>query len=201
MTPRIREATPADIEPAVETLSSAFADYPFTRHTLAADNHLTRLAEMQRLFVSRIGLPHGRVWVSDDAHAVAVWTTPQSTGIGEVFAELGPQLGRVAGGRAAIAARTEAALAPHRPTAPTWFLGTVGVRPESQGRGLGKAVIEPGLREADATGAEAFLETSLANNVTLYRKLGFDIVAEIDLPDDGPTTWAMRRKPVPTPTN
>ncbi|ADD43748.1 GNAT family N-acetyltransferase [Stackebrandtia nassauensis] len=199
MTPRIREATPADIEPAVATLSAAFADYPFTRHTLAADDHLTRLADMQRLFITHIGLPHGRVWVSDNAHAVAVWTTPESTAIAEVFTDFAPQLAHIAGDRAAISARTESALAPHRPTTPTWFLGTVGVHPESQGQGLGKAVIEPGLRAADATGTEAFLETSLASNVTLYRKLGFDIVAEIDLPDDGPKTWAMRRKPAPTP--
>lgn len=195
MTHHIREATPADIEPAVATLSAAFADYPFTRHTIAADDHLTRLADMQRLFVSRIGIPHGRVWVSDDAHAVAVWTTPDSTGLAEVFAEIGPERIRIVGDRAEHSARTEAALAPHRPTIPTWFLGTVGVRPESQGKGLGRAVIEPGLRAADAAGAAAFLETSLDSNVRLYRRLGFEVVAEVDLPDDGPRTWAMGRQP------
>ncbi|MBK1785805.1 GNAT family N-acetyltransferase [Prauserella cavernicola] len=195
MTHLIREATSGDLEPAVETLRTAFADYPFTRHTLAADDHLDRLADMQRLFLARIGIPHGRVWVSDDADAVAVWTTPDSTGIADVFAELAPELGRIAGDRAEISARTEAALAPHRPTTPTWFLATVGVRPDSQGRGLGKAVIEPGLREADAAGSVAFLETSLEGNVALYRKLGFEAVAEVDLPDDGPRTWAMRREP------
>ncbi|WP_206078003.1 GNAT family N-acetyltransferase [Prauserella endophytica] len=195
MSSLIREANPADIDPATETLCAAFADYPFTRHTIAADDHLDRLARMQRLFLSRIGLPHGRVWVSDDAGAVAVWTTPASTGIGRVFTELAPELAAIAGDRAAIAAATEAALAPHRPTTPSWFLGTVGVRPDRQGRGLGRAVIEPGLRAAEAEGVPAFLETSLEGNVTLYRKLGFEVVAEIELPHHGPRTWAMSKEP------
>ncbi|WP_245959865.1 GNAT family N-acetyltransferase [Prauserella flavalba] len=195
MKPLIREATSADIDPATETLRDAFADYPFTRHTIAADDHLGRLARMQRLFLARIGLPHGRVWVSDDAAAVAVWTTPASTGLERVFTELAPELGAIAGDRAAIAAATEAALAPHRPTTPSWFLGTVGVRPGQQGRGLGRAVIEPGLRAAEAEGVPAFLETSLESNVALYRRFGFDVVAEIELPHHGPRTWAMSKKP------
>lgn len=199
MAPTIREATHADVEPAVRTLAAAFADYPFTRHTIADDNHAERLAGMQRLFVARIGLPHGRVWVAPDADggvdAVAVWTTPDSHRIGEALLDLGARLRELAGERAEIAQAAEASLEPHRPRAPVWFLGTVGVHPEQQGRGLGRAVIEPDLRAADAQGVPCYLETSLAGNVALYRKLGFEVTAEVDLPNGGPTTWTMSRPP------
>ncbi|WP_211323634.1 GNAT family N-acetyltransferase [Prauserella marina] len=198
-----RTATTADIEPAVATLTAAFADYPFTRHIIASDDHLGRLARSNRLFLSDIGLAHGQVWVAaaeggdpDSVDAVAVWTTPASSdGIAEAFAGIAGELADIAGDRVAIAGATEAALQPHRPTTPAWFLGSVGVRPETQGRGLGKAVIEPGLLAADEQRATAYLETSLPANVMLYRKLGFEVTAEVKLPEGGPLTWAMYRDP------
>lgn len=193
--PTIREATPADLDAAVAILSAAFADYPFTRHTIAADDHPARVARFQELLLAKIGLPHGRVWISDDLDAVAVWTTPASEGIERAFADLAPELHALAGDRAAIAEDSEAALQPHRPTTPTWFLATVGVRPDRQGRGLGRAVIEPGLRAAEDDGQTAYLETSTETNVALYRKLGFEVTATVDLPHNGPRTWAMRRRP------
>ncbi|QIS04170.1 GNAT family N-acetyltransferase [Nocardia brasiliensis] len=191
----IRPATAADIDAAAVTLREAFTDYPFSRHTVAADDHAARVERVQHLFLSRIGLPHGRVWVSDDVAAVAVWTTPTTTDLTEVFAELGPELAEAAGDRAEAAAAAEAALAPLRPTGPAWFLGVVGVRPDAQGRGLGRAIIEPGLRAAAEAGVEAYLETSLETNLAFYRKLGFEVTGELELPGGGPRTWAMRAAP------
>ncbi len=72
----IRPAEPADVDRATRTLARAFADYPFTRHTVDARDHLRRVEELQRLYLTEIGLRCGRVWVADDASAVAVWTTP-----------------------------------------------------------------------------------------------------------------------------
>lgn len=194
-THRVREATLDDVPRAVRTLARAFSDYPLTRHTVSADDHGNRVARFQEIFVTRIGLPHGRVWVSDDVTAVAVWTTPESVGVGAVFAELGPAFAELAGDRAAASEAAEGALAPHRPREPAWFLGTVGVDPDHQGRGLGSAVIRPGLAAADTAGVPAFLETSSPRNVRLYERLGFEITAEVGLPHDGPTTWAMLRHP------
>ncbi|MFF4776010.1 GNAT family N-acetyltransferase [Microtetraspora fusca] len=190
-----RTADHADVEAAVRTLTRAFADYPWTRHTVAADDHLGRIGRFQELFVTRIGLPHGRVWVTPDSAAVSVWTTPESTGIGEVFVELAPAFAELSGDRAPFAASAEAALAPYRPAEPVWFLGTVGVDPDHQGKGLGRAVIEPGIRAAEEAGVPAFLETSTEANVAFYRRLGFEVTAEVDLPDGGPRTWAMIRRP------
>ncbi|WP_285730029.1 GNAT family N-acetyltransferase [Nocardiopsis sp. ATB16-24] len=189
----IREATTDDVEGAADTLAAAFADYPLTRHVISADDHGKRLREFQRIFLAEIGLPHGRVWVSDGLDAVAVWSTPDSGGADEVMDGLLPRLVELAGDRAPAYARAEAVMAVHRPDAPVWFLGTVGVRPEAMGRGLGRRVIDAGLREADAQGFPAFLETSAERNVRLYESLGFRVTAEYDLPCDGPRTWSMLR--------
>jgi hypothetical protein len=84
-----------------------------------------------------------------------------------------------------------------RPREPVWFLGVIGVDPARQGQGLGRAVITPGLQTADADDVPTFLETQDPANVPFYESLGFDVVAELDLPDNGPKHWAMRRPRAP----
>lgn len=76
-----------------------------------------------------------------------------------------------------------------------WFLGTIGVDPAHQGKGLGRAVIEPGIMAAEKAGVPAYLETSTEANVRFYRRLGFEVTAEVELPGDGPRTWTMIRRP------
>ncbi|ASO21870.1 ribosomal protein S18 acetylase RimI-like enzyme [Actinoalloteichus hoggarensis] len=194
--PDVRPATEADVPRATQTLGAAFGDYPYTRHVVDERDHLRRVTRFQELFLTEVGLPHGRVWVADGGDAVAVWTTPDAEDIGAVFARLGPEFAELAGERAAASAAAEAALAPHRPTEPAWFLGTVGVHPDSQGRGLGTAVLRPGIEAAEAAGVTAFLETSTERNVAFYRRLGFVVTADVALPDGGPRTWCMARAPI-----
>ncbi|MFE0874165.1 GNAT family N-acetyltransferase [Streptomyces smyrnaeus] len=191
---QVRPAGSKDVPVALRTLTRAFADYAFTRHVVAADGHLQRVARFQELFLTRIGIPYGQVWVADGGQAVAVWTTPDrdpSPG----FAEVGPQLEELAGDRAFAFESAERALTPHRPAEPAWFLATVGVDPAAQGCGLGSAVVRAGLEAADLAGQPAFLETSAERNVAFYQRLGFTVTAEVDLPDGGPRTWAMLRRP------
>jgi hypothetical protein len=45
----------------------------------------------------------------------------------------------------------------------------------------------------DAEGEIAFLETETAANVVFYRRLGFEVVSEAELP--GLPLWFMRREP------
>lgn len=191
--PTVRPATPRDVPRAVRTLARAFADYPATRHTLAADAHHDRVRQFQELLLTRVGLEYGRVWVADDGAAVAVWTTPERDA-GPAFAEIGTRLAELAGDRLPAHQESERLVAPHRPTEPVWFLATVGVDPARQGQGLGSAVLRAGLTEADRAGLPAFLETAEERNVRLYQRLGFQVTAEVDLPD-GPRTWCMRRAP------
>ncbi|XVQ10142.1 GNAT family N-acetyltransferase [Spirillospora sp. CA-255316] len=189
----VRPAVLADVPRAARTLRRAFADNVFTRHVIAADDHLRRLEEFQELFVARIGLPHGRVWVAGDVDAVSVWTTPE-TGP-EIFGELAPRFAELAGDRLGAYEAAETAMGAHRPRGPVWFLGVVGVDPGRQGSGLGRAVIRPGLEAAERDGVPAFLETSEARNVAFYERLGFEVTAEYPLPCGGPTTWSMIRHP------
>ncbi|WP_371096287.1 GNAT family N-acetyltransferase [Streptomyces sanglieri] len=192
--PTVRPIIDADIPTAVETLARAFADYPYTRHVVAADDHEGRIRRFQELCLTRVGMVCGRVWVADAGRAVAVWATPDQDP-SSAFAEIGPLLGSLAGDRAAAFESAEQAVAPYRPQEPAWFLNTVGVTPEAQGQGIGSAVLVPGIEAAALAGYPVFLETSSERNVKFYERLGFEVTAEVVLPDNGPCTWCMRKDP------
>jgi GNAT superfamily N-acetyltransferase len=192
---RIRLAGDSDVEPIVRTLVRAFEDYPMSRLAIAADSYLDRLERYYRLFVTGIGLEHGKVWTSADHTAVAVWTTPRASR--EVFAPYAEQFREIAGDRALPMEAVGQAMAILRPAEPLWILGMIGVHPDHQGRGLGRAVIAPGLACCDHERSPAYLETQTPENVAFYESLGFTVLGEVDLPGDGPTHWAMYRKPQP----
>ena len=189
----VRRAEPGDLPAIADTLADAFTDYPWTRWTIAADDHPRRLRALQLYFAERVGLPYGRVWTARDNAAAAVWTTPGTDVPPEVFTD--PELTALYGDRAVHAMAAEEFLAPHRPTRPSWFLATIGVRRDRQKAGLGAAVLAPGLAEADRTGHDAYLETADEKNVRFYARFGFEVTAEADLPGGGPRTWCMTRRP------
>lgn len=192
--PAVRPLTDVDVPVAVETLTQAFADYPFTRHVIASEGHEGRVRRFQELCLTRVGMVYGRVWVAEEGLAVAVWATPDQDP-SPAFAEIGQELGDLTGDRAGAFESAEQALAPHRPQEPVWFLNTVGVAPQVQGKGLGRAVLAPGIEAAAQAGYPAFLETSSESNVKFYERLGFQVTADIPLPDHGPRTWCMRKDP------
>lgn len=196
MLPIVRLATEEDVEAAAATLSAAFADYPWTQYTVAADHHVERLRKLQLLFLTRIALPYGQVWVTDDCEAVAIWIPPEGAPqVAAAFEALETEFSALAGDRAGAWAEAENVLAPFRPQTPVWLLATIGVDPVRQGQGLGSAVIRPGLDAAKAEGVPAYLETSSLPNVAFYRRLGFQVLAEVQLPADGPRAWCMMRQP------
>src|SRR4029453_1719673 len=57
-----------------------------------------------------------------------------------------------------------------------WHLGPIGVHPELQGRGIGKALLAAFLDMADARGTPAYLETDVDRNVALYERFGFKVI-------------------------
>lgn len=200
-TVHVRRATPDDVPAAAQVLADAFTDYAWTRWTVDPDAHVRRLTELQRLYLAAVALPRGEVDVGvseEGLSAVAVWFRPSAVPA-EVWADVGPAAAALAGTRAAAAAEADAALAPHRPTGDHVVLASVGVAPGRQGSGRGGQVLAPGLARADEAGLPAHLETSAARNRRFYRRLGFEEIAVVDLPDGGPRTWLMRREPHAVP--
>ena len=90
---------------------------------------------------------------------------------------------------------TELMEAAHPHDRPHWYLNVIATLPERQGQGLGAKALRPALERCDTEGAPAYLESSNPRNMTLYRRHGFEELADtIDLPD-GPSLYPMWREP------
>lgn len=83
----------------------------------------------------------------------------------------------------------------HHPEEPHWYLGVIGSDPDVRGSGLGQALMRSRLDRCDAEGAPAYLESSKESNVPYYLRFGFEVTAELAIPDGGPTMWQMWRRP------
>lgn len=59
-----------------------------------------------------------------------------------------------------------------------WYLQSLGVDPEFQGKGYGTLLMTYMLQKIDTNPLPVFLETSTVNNVNFYKKLGFEVMEE-----------------------
>ena len=79
----------------------------------------------------------------------------------------------------------------HDPSEPHLHLGPVGVSPSAQGRGIGRQLMQRYCGELDRGAQAGYLETDRPENVTFYRRFGFEVTAEI--PVLGVRNFLMRR--------
>jgi ribosomal protein S18 acetylase RimI-like enzyme len=92
-------------------------------------------------------------------------------------------------GRAVETMRAEAAPSEH------WYLAGIGVEPSAQRRGIGGALLRPGIDAAERAGLAAVLLTHNERNLSFYEAHGFRTVREGETPPGGPHAWAMVRRP------
>jgi ribosomal protein S18 acetylase RimI-like enzyme len=76
-----------------------------------------------------------------------------------------------------------------------WYLAGIGVDPAVQRRGIGSALLRPGIEAAAASGLPTVLLTNNEANLAFYESQGFVVVRQGRTPEDGPNAWAMVRTP------
>ncbi len=192
----VRRGTADDRHASVRTATRAFAADPFIRHLLPDDDRYEADAAAFFGLLFDVRLAGGDLWCTDDCVSVAQWTPPGGNRRGEAWVD--EQFDAVSG---AVHPTTyeriealDALLTPTWPTQPHWYLGVLATHPDRQGQGLGSAVLAPGLAAADRDAVGASLVTATAENVAFYRRHGFDVHVELDLPD-GPHVWMLVRSP------
>jgi ribosomal protein S18 acetylase RimI-like enzyme len=126
-------------------------------------------------------LPPGRPPMRVGPTLKALVTTPLKLG-----SAIAPFL---AYGRSVEALRAEAMPDPH------WYLAGIGVDPSAQRRGVGAALLQPGLAAAARAALPAVLLTNNAANLAFYQRHGFEVVREDNTPKGGPHAWAMVKAP------
>jgi ribosomal protein S18 acetylase RimI-like enzyme len=80
---------------------------------------------------------------------------------------------------------------------PHWYLLMLGVSPKHQSQGIGSALIQPVLQQADRDGLPCYLETTTEKGVRFYQKAGFEILRTIEFDRGNQIIWTMKREPLP----
>ena len=188
----VRHAVPADARMITDTLIDAFATDPVQLWIFGTEARCRRYGRAFFAMHARRLTARGLAWHTDGG--ASVWApegqwreSPADTArvVGRGFVGALPHPIR--------ALRGLLSLEHHHPREPHVYLAAIGVRPGSQGQGLGSALLKPGLAYADARGLPCYLESSNERNVPLYERHGFEVRALHHMPGGGPPMWLMWR--------
>lgn len=181
----IRRMPPEERDTVVDVLSAAFADYPVMHFVLGGDPR--EMPEGLRALVGfftdvRYGMGWPVLGLEVDGQVVAA-TLANEPDAGSFLDRFEEGLARV---REALGpeafARLEAFEHASEGNEPDhdryWFVGMVGVRPEHQRKGYGRALLERIQAMAAADGCGVALSTEDARNLPYYRALGYDLIGE-----------------------
>ncbi|KAI9753180.1 MAG: hypothetical protein M4579_005295 [Chaenotheca gracillima] len=201
--------TEDDIPGAIDSIQEAFADDPY--HHWIFDDQSKFSPERNRISLDlrcRWGMRNALFHVAKDADTqqvlgVAMWLRPQahneppswqewSEGWLLWLQQIGMNLRYGHGGlnvrRYYIWKSAQQALHDELWKDPRgyYFCNIVTVRPEAQGRGVGKSLMKKVLDQADKEGVMCYLESSRAEpNIAIYERMGFYAVREMECDDKG----------------
>ena len=158
-----------------------------------------RAATLPWLFRVGFEVTSADVWTTRGVEGVARWLPPGGGAL-----RLGPSLRALVAtplrlreatprflsyGRAVENLRARVAPGAH------WYLAGIGVDPPEQRRGVGAALLAPGIDASTRDRVPAVLLTNSEANLSFYRAHGFEVVREGATPTGGPHAWALVRKP------
>ncbi len=186
----LRRATPDDLAPLCVTAMRAFVDDPVMRWIVPDDvDYLLPGGEIMRGAMTG-WLPLEEIWCTDDVAALAVWIPP---GRPKVDVVIDPPMAPTPPDRAERFQIIGTVMEIHTPAEPHWYLQMLATHPDWQRRGLGAALMASMFERTDAEGLPCYLETETIENVAYYRRHGFEVRSEWDVPDGGPHMWGMLR--------
>jgi ribosomal protein S18 acetylase RimI-like enzyme len=189
---------PSRLREASDVLARAFIDDPAWIWLFPDDRRRARL--LPWLFRAGFDVTTADVWTTaGPVLGAARWLPP-----GRPPLRVGPtlralvstplRLGSATGrffayGRAVENMRLRTAPGPH------WYLAGIGVEPAMQRRGIGSALLRPGIDGSGRDRVPSVLLTNNERNIPFYERFGFEIVSQDETPPGGPHAWAMVRTP------
>jgi len=189
-----RRAGPADWRTVGDITAEAFAEDHVNRHVFG---NARAIQSAMRILAREVYVPLGCSFLHGDQGAT-MWLPPGET---PGFGGLAQLKFAVAMARFATKGALERAMglsaqmSEHHPSAPHFYLFTIGAIPDARGKGLGTALLAPVLAACDRDRIPVYLENSNPANGGFYRAHGFETVATFRVGGDGPVMEPMWREP------
>jgi GNAT superfamily N-acetyltransferase len=199
-TPRVLRMGRDDVARVVDVICDAFRDYPVMRYVLGEKNpdRGRHLQTMVNFFVmSRVLRDEPVLGVMEGAElgAAAIASFPENEEspqeLHALREKVWEELGVAARGRYE---RCGEVWKPLSVDVPNVHLNVIGVRQESQGRGLGRLLLDyvHDLSRRRPASQGVTLTTEVASNVGLYEHMGYEVVGHARISPEL-ETWSMFR--------
>jgi GNAT superfamily N-acetyltransferase len=195
--PEVRRVVAADVPALTDMLVRSFADDPVASFMFPGERRRRR--GLRAFFSSQLRrqyLPQGHVYTTDDLSGASLWGSPDlpRNGLRELI-QLLPAAPYLASAHAHRALQLLFEVDGLHPPEPHWYLATLGVEPEWQGKGIGSTLLQATLADVDERGEPAYLESSKERNVPFYARFGFEVIEELASKGGRPIMWRMWREP------
>ena len=182
----IRQATRNDRERVIEILSAAFDSNPAVNDTMSPGGSRAKKLRALMEYLVDTGYEKQGVFVTDDLLGAAIIYDPVQ--FPETFADKWRQLKLVSRcigwSRLRYASAKDKKMKSFRPAAPHLYFNMLGTHPSAQRSGIGTKLLNYVMELSASTSRTVYLETSVASNVALYKKMGFTVHGEWKIRDD-----------------
>lgn len=185
---------------AAGTLTEAFFNYPVMEYLFPSESERERGLPFLFEYYLYYSVRYGEVYTtSTDMEGIAIWLTSENYHMSlwrllrAIPLTVIYHMGSVANERMkqtdGYMDKEHQRLVP----GPHWYLGTLGVVPDKQGKGYASKLLKPMLAKADANCLPCYLETQLEARVSLYEHFGFRVLEKSVIPGTGIPNWGMLR--------
>lgn len=191
---------------AVDCLTDAFSEDPCFRYLLQSDDYDPDKARFIHEYTLKYAIQYRNVFItSNNLEGVGVWLPPKVNShsslmhIWNFIAAGGLKMDQQVNAGTIDIMRKYGSYSSkfhHKYTKGShWYLMSIGVAKNYQGKGFAKNLILPMLDYFDKNEQSCFLETHNSSNVSYYEKYGFRTMEIGKLPGSDINHWAMLRKP------
>jgi hypothetical protein len=187
---------------AVQRLTSAFSEDPCLKYLLDSDVYDPEKAKYLHRYTLRIGLRYGlitttskniegiSIWLPPGKSSVSTWMFIRSGGL-NLIKKVHPKILDLF----KTYDKFSSGIHHRNASMPHWYLFSIAVDKQYQGRGYAKQLLEPVLQYFDEKKQTCYLETHNPKNVGFYAKYNFELVETGTLPNSDITHFGMLRKP------
>lgn len=198
---RIRKARHSDLDALIEVLAEAYdKDLLMNWIVFQDEKRIQRMRKYFEVSLKNYSMKYDHVFTTEELNGVVIWYPPEPRNCWKVSTfkhlSLTHKWISIAGIRKfPTLFVVDEMVTKHHLREPHYYLSVIGVHPEHQGKGVASHLIRKVLHMCNERGFPAFLETATERNLGYYGQLGFTVIEEYELPQNGPKVWTMIYEP------